>query len=127
MLEEARSRMVDVETGEKPRPIRTSHVEPPVCPPKRPGSGNANGRAVKRPSSRRAPAGMPLRHTQPEVSAQQTPPSVPSPSYSAETDSSLATFGTDGLLWLGEPSDDPFAEPGDTSAKLPPWRRGLRG
>ena len=36
-------------------------------------------------------------------------------------------FGTDELLWLGEPSGEPVAEPGDDSTKLPPWRRGLRG
>ena len=98
--------------------MRTLDDEPPARPPERPGSGAGNGRAVKRPSSKPAPA---------EISTHQTPRSVPSPSRSAETNSSPATFGTDELLWLGEPSGEPIAEPGDDSTKLPPWRRGLRG
>jgi hypothetical protein len=121
MLQEARSRLVDVETGDEPRPMRTLDEEPPVRPPARPGSRAGNGRAVKRPNSK------PLRHIQPKVSAQQTPRSVSSPSRSAETDWSPATFGTGELLWLGEPSGEPVDEPGDGSTELPPWRRGLRG
>jgi hypothetical protein len=115
MLQEARSRLVDVETGEVPRPMRTLDDEPP----EQPASGAGNGRAVKRPSSKPAPAVA-------EVST-QTPRSVPSPSPIAETGWSAATFGTDELLSLGESSGDPVAEPGEGSTKLPPWRRGLRG
>ena len=103
--------MVDVETGHEPRPMRTLDDEPPAERPERPASGVGNGRAVKRSSSKRAPAGVPLPHV-PEDSTQQTPPD---------------TFGTDELLWLDEPSGDPVPEPGDGSTKLPPWRRGLRG
>ena len=119
--------MVDVETGDEPRPMRTLDEEPPARPPERPGSGIGNGRAVKRPSSKSDPAGVPLRQMQREVSTQQTPRSVRSPSRITETDCSPATFGTDELLWLGEPSGDPITEPGNGSTKLPPWRRGLRG
>ena len=122
MLQEARSRLVDVETGDEPRPMRTLDDEPS----ERPGTRVGNGRAVKRPSSKPSPAGVPLRD-EPNVTTQQTPRSAPSPSRSAETDWSSATFGTDELLWLGEPSGDPVVEPGDSSTKLPPWRRGLRG
>lgn len=113
MLEEARSRMVDVETGDKPRPLRTLHEEPPAPPAERPEPGVGDGRVVKRPSSKR-----------PEP---QPPRSVPSPPRHAAADWNPATLGTDDLLWLGEPSGDPVAEPGDGSTKLPPWRRGLRG
>jgi hypothetical protein len=127
MLQEARSRMVDVETGDEPRPMRTLDEEPPARPPERPGPGVGDGRAAKRPRSKLAPAGKHLRHIQPRVSTQQTPPCVPSPSRSVETNRSPATFGTDGLLWLGESSGDPVAEPDDGSTELPPWRRGLRG
>jgi hypothetical protein len=119
MLQEARSRLVDVETGHEPRPMRTLDPEPPARPPERPGSGAGNGRAVKRPSSKPAPA-------VPEVST-QTPRSVPSQSPVAETGWSPAIFGTDELLSLGEPTGDAGAEPGDGPTKLPPWRRGLRG
>ena len=127
MLQEARSRMVDVETGDEPRPLRILDEEPPARPPERPGSGVGNGRAVERPSSKPDPAGMPHRHMQRKVSTQQPARSAQSPSRIAETDWSQATFGTDELLWLEEPSGDPVAEPGDGSRKLPPWRRGLRG
>jgi hypothetical protein len=113
MLQEARSRMVDVETGDEPRPMRTLDEEPTERPPERPGSAAGNGRAAKRPGSKPA--------------TQQSPPSAPSPLRSAETDWSAATFGTDELLWLEEPSGDPDAEPGDGATKLPQWRRGLRG
>jgi hypothetical protein len=120
MLQEARSRLVDVETGDEPRPMRTFAHEPPARPPGRPGSGAGNGRAVERPSSEPAPA-------VPEAPTQQPPRSVPSQSPVAETGWSPATFGTDELLTLGEPTGDAGAEPGDGSTKLPPWRRGLRG
>jgi hypothetical protein len=119
MLQEARSRLVDLETGEVPRPMRTLDDEPPARTPERPAPGAGNGRAVKRPSSKPAPAVA-------EVST-QTPRSVPSRSPIAETGWSAATFGTDELLSLGESSGDPVAEPGEGSTKLPPWRRGLRG
>jgi len=121
MLQEARSRLVDVETGVVPRPMRTLDGEPPARPPERRGSGGGNGRAVEHPSSK------PLRHIQPDVTTRQAPRSVPSASRSAQTGWSPATFGTDELLWLGEPPGDPVAEPGDGSTELPPWRRGLRG
>jgi len=121
MLQEARSRLVDVETGDEPRPMRTLDHEPPARPPGRAAAGAGNGRAVEPPSSKPAPA-------VPEVST-QTPRSVPSQSPVAETGWSPATFGfgTDELLSLGEPTGDADAEPGDGSTKLPPWRRGLRG
>ena len=112
--------MVDVETGDEPRPMRTLDDEPPAHPPERPGSGGGSGRAVKRPSSKPGPA-------VPKVSTQPAPRSVPSQPRIAETGWNSATFGTDGLLWLEEPSGDPAAEPGDGSTKLPAWRRGLRG
>jgi hypothetical protein len=118
--------MADVETGDEPRPMRTLDEEPPARLPERPGAGVGNGRAAKRPSSKPTPAGKPLRHV-PKVSAEQAPRSVPSPSRIAERDGSPATFGTDDLLWLEEPSGDRVAEPGDGSTELPPWRRGLRG
>ena len=120
MLQEARSRLVDLETGEVPRPMRTLDDEPPARTPERPAPGAGNGRAVKRPSSKPAPA-------VPEASTRQTAGSVPSQSPVAESGWSAATFGTDELLSLGEPTGDPVAEPGEGSTKLPPWRRGLRG
>ena len=119
--------MVDVETGDEPRPLRKPDEEPPARLPERPGQGIRNGRAVKGPSSKPKPAGMPLRSMQREGSTQQTPRSAQTPSPTVETDWSQATFGTDELLWLDEPSGDPVADPGDGSTKPPAWKRGLRG
>ena len=118
--------MVDVETGDEPRPLRKLDKEPPARPPERPASGGANGRSVKRPRSKPDPAGVPLRPIQREVSPQETPGSVP-PSRIPEADRTPATFGADELLWLEEPSGDPIAEPDGGSTKLPLWKRGLRG
>jgi hypothetical protein len=114
MLQEARARMVDVETGEEPRPMRTLDEEPPARPPDPPGSRVGNRRAAKRPSSKR-------------VSTVQSPPSVPAPSPIAGRRWNVAALDTGKLLWLGDPSGDPFAEPADGSTEIAPWRRGLRG
>src|ERR671911_558918 len=86
MLQEARSRMVDVETGDEPRPLRTLDEEPPARPPERPGRGVGNGRVLKRARSKPGPAGMPLGHMQRKVSTQQPARSAQSPSRIAGTD-----------------------------------------
>jgi hypothetical protein len=127
MLQEARARMVDVETGDEPRPTRTLDEEPPARPLGPPGSGVGNRRAAKRPSSNLVSAEIPLRRAQPKVSRQQAPRSVPARSRIAATDWSPTTFGTDELLWLEDPSGDTVAEAGDGSTSIAPWRRGLRG
>ena len=118
--------MADVETGDEPRPMRTLNEEPPARPLDPPRSGGGNGRAVKRPSSNPAAAEKPGR-PQAEVAAQQVPPSVPAPTPIAWPRRSTPELDTGELLWLGDPSGDPFAEPGDGSNGSLPWRRGLRG
>ena len=118
--------MVDVETGDEPRPMRTLDEEPPAGPPERPRPGVLNGRAVKRPSSKPAPAGTPPRHM-PKLSARQAPRSVPSSSRIAETDWSPATFGTDELLWLDGPSGDTGASSGDGSTTKTCEQAGVSG
>ena len=117
--------MVDVETGDEPRAMRTLDEDPPARPPE-PRSVVRNGRAVKRPSFKPTPAGMPLRHV-PKVSTEQAPRSVPAPSRIAEPEASVPLLGTGELLWLGDPPGDMSAEPGDGSTGIAPWRRGLRG
>jgi hypothetical protein len=114
MLQEARARMVDVETGHETGPMRAlaeESQEPPASPVR-------SGRGVKRPRSKPAPAApeQPL-HPVPE----------PAPSHNASPEPSGPMFGTDELLWLGDPSTDSVVEPGDGSAENAPWRRGLRG
>ena len=122
MLQEARARMVDVETGFEPRPMRSLEQEP------EPPSGAApsrthDGRTVERPSPTPAPAAAaaPQRPLPPEASPQPAPPPMPSPEPSAPT------FGDDTLLWLGDPPDDAAADQGDGPPDAAPWRRGLRG
>jgi hypothetical protein len=118
MLQEARSRMVDVETGDEPRPMRTlrdASAEPPSELPGRRAGGN---RAVKRPSAAPAP-----------VAAQAPPPSAPerAPSRSAGSEPTADSLFTDEVLWLGDPTDDTAADAGSDSTGIAPWRRGLRG
>ena len=122
MLEEARARMADVETGDRPRALRTLEEQPPV-------SLVRNGRAVKRPSSKPAAAAARHARAQPGPCTQEPPRSVPEPAPCriAGADSSAGMLGTDELLWLEDPSRGVFAGPGEGSAGIAPWRRGLRG
>jgi hypothetical protein len=127
MLEEARARMADVETGDQPRALRT--LEEPSPPPS-PGASRArNGRAVKRPTSKPDGAATRRGQAQPGPSTHEAPRSVPvtAPDRIAGAGSSAATLGDHELLWLQDPSRAAFAEPGDGSAGIAGWRRGLRG
>ena len=126
MLEEARARMADVETGDQPRALRTLEEQPPPSP----GASRArNGGAVKRPSSKPAAAAARRGQAQPEPSTQEAPRRVPEPApyRIAGPEPSAATLGSHELLWLEDPSRAAFAEPGDGSTGIAPWRRGLRG
>ena len=106
--------MVDVETGDEPRPMRTLHEESPAPPPEPAGRRARNGRAVKRPSSEPAP-----------IAAQPSPPLLPEPAPTriAAEFQGLSYGGDDGLLWLGDPPD----ESGAGTPGIAPWKRGLRG
>jgi hypothetical protein len=127
MLEEARARMADVETGDQPRPLRT--LEEPSQPSSPGVSPARNGRAVGQPSSSPAVVGTRRCQAQPEASTQEAPRKVPEPvpDRIAGADSGAATLGSHELLWLEDPSRGVFAEPCDGSAGIAPWRRGLRG
>ena len=117
MLEEARARMVDVETGDEPRPLRTLDEEPATPP----GPRVSNGRAARRPSPKPAAAAARRHRSQPEDPTHEVPLPVPEPGASA------ATFGNGELLWLEDQPGHMVAEPGNGSAEIAPWRRGLRG
>ena len=117
MLVEARARLVDVETGDAPRAMRPLEEEPP--PPRA-----ANGRAVKRPSAGHGPAAAEGGRAQREIPPVETPRP---PTEAAPPDAAAADLGTDGLLWLEDPSGDSSVEPGDGAVGAAPWRRGLRG
>ena len=117
MLREARARMVDVETGERPTGMRPLEVDPPPEAPR--PHRNA---AVKRP-------------TEPEPGAEprdEPPgrPERPSPLDSGPKEgASAGPFGADGLLWLEDsPSEGDAPAAGDDGEQpSQPWRRGLRG
>jgi hypothetical protein len=99
MLREARARMVDVETGERPEAMRPL-VEEETPPP-------------QEPRRRR----LPVKRT-PEPQAPPEPPArvVPEPPRTVPID-------TERLLWLEDsPSDEDSSPAGDE-----PWKRGLRG
>ena len=121
MLQEARARLVDVETGFEPRPMRSLTEEPEPPPEPAAGARTSAGGSAKLPGPKPAPAAAPRRPARPEAAPEPPPSRVPSPEPSA------APFGDDALLWLGDPSDDGEAEPGDGSQDIAPWRRGRRG
>jgi hypothetical protein len=100
MLEEARARMVDVETGEATRPMRPLPDE----------SAPAE---VERPPAK--PARIPRAQVEPsaEPVPEDPPPSPP------------ARLGPDEVLSLGDAPEEPVPPPpGDDPDG---WRRGLRG
>lgn len=118
MLEEARARLVDVDTGYAPRAMRALEEERPI---ERPATRNGNGRAVKRPSTS---DGSAADAAQPEISPAEEPVPAPQPD---PVDAAAALLGTGGLLWLEDSSTDSSDEPGNDSTASAPWRRGLRG
>jgi hypothetical protein len=127
MLQEARARMVDVETGVEPRQMRTLDEEPPATPPEPPASRVSDGRAVKRPSSKPARVAASRARPQPEGPTQEVPLPVPAPSRIVGPNPSAAMLGDDEVLWLEDQPGHTVTEPGDGSTGMPPWRRGLRG
>jgi hypothetical protein len=113
MLGEARARLVDVETGERPRGMRPLAVDPPPVAPRRADAGAA---------TRRQP-----RPIEPETAVSDGTPAPDS--AGATLDASGAPFGIDGLLSLEDPAngDAAFEAGQDGDAESRPWRRGLRG
>jgi hypothetical protein len=129
MLQEARARMVDVETGVEPGPMRTPADTTPTPSPEPPALRASPDRAVKRPSPKPARVAASRARPQPEAPTQEVPIPVsdPAPSPIAEPDPSEVTLGGDQLLWLEDQPGHTVAEPGDGSKEIIPWRRGLRG
>jgi hypothetical protein len=114
MLREARGRMVDVETGERPEGMRPLPVDPPADAPRR------RDAAVKRPTEPRSDG--PERRDEPA----ERPKSIVA---ERADDLSAAAFGTDGLLWLEDSTsgDNPAAAGDESDLTSQRWRRGLRG
>ena len=125
MLQEVRSRLVDVETGVEPHQMRTLH-EGTVATPLEPSSQVTEGRAEKPSRSK------PVRHAasprpQPEDSTQEMPSPVPVPSRVAGPDPTAAMLGDDEVFWLDDQPGLTETKSADGSTRVAPWRRGLRG
>jgi hypothetical protein len=115
MLAEARARMVDVETGERPKRMRPRTEDPDPGPPPEPRERRR--RVPVKPPAERAPRGEPV--DRPRSAEPETP-----------DDAGVALPpGTDGLLWLEDPASDGDASAAraDDDPESQPWRRGLRG
>jgi hypothetical protein len=128
MLREARARMVDVETGERPGEMRPLAVDPPDEAPRR-----QRDAAVKRPTEPPSSLSEQSREraAPPRSSGPQTSPRDGSRPLDLRPgdDSNAASFGTDGLLWLEDSASEVDASPArdDDDLESRPWRRGLRG
>jgi len=124
MLQEARARLADVETGDEPRPMRALQE---ASEPPQPGSRVSGGHAVKRSGSTPAAVAAPRGRPRPEAPIREQPQPVSAPPAIAGPDTSAAGLGTEELLWLEDASDRSIAGPDDDSTGIAPWRRGLRG
>ena len=127
MLQEARVRLVDVETGDEPRPMRTLQDASAASEPPQPASRVPYRRAVKR--SRPTPAPVAVSRDRPRLEAPtpEQPPPVSAPSPTAGPDPDAPVLGTEELLWLEDRPGHSVAEPGNGSTGTEPWRQGLRG
>lgn len=123
MLAEVRARMVDVDTGSPPQPLRPlREAEPPP----------ATTRPTKRPPTMRPEptrdAGVEPREAAP---AQQSSHSAGAPTEDRSGDRRVESdeappllVDPDHVLWL---EDSPDATENPPGSELPRWRRGLRG
>jgi hypothetical protein len=130
MLEEARARMVDVETGYPSitmRPLdgdRRSATPPPRRrEPAAPRSPTVPERRVTADRRTPAPPRLPAPPERPVAPATDSSPAA------LEVDARDEALPTEDLLWLDYSPAVPFirASSASGSQPLPPWRRGLRG
>jgi hypothetical protein len=105
MLAEARARLVDVETGERPRAMRPLAADLPA---------DLHPEPARRPAVKRPPA--------PKTPEPAAPAPAPAPWTIADADASANGFPDGGLLSLGDEPPDP---PSDSTPAR--WKRGLRG
>jgi hypothetical protein len=105
MLGEVRARMVDIDTGYPPQPVRRLREAEPAP---------ATTRPTKRPAAAR-PKPAPAAEQPLEAPPQESPP------VAGETP---APVEPDHVLWLDD-STDTTGSP--AASDMPRWRRGLRG
>jgi hypothetical protein len=135
MLTEARARLVDVETGEPPRAMRSLAAAPPAESPEPPPRRTAGAGPPKRAPERRAATaekregdvGSPV--TPPVAKATAPPVDAGDEPLIARPESSADSLGTGDVLWLEDSPTDDSASAGERGggANAYPWRRGLRG
>jgi hypothetical protein len=116
MLREIRARAVDVETGERPTPVRPRNPDA-VAPP----AEAVPDRAKPRGTRPQPPAIAPI----PAPAPAPAPIVEPRSRADAGRDGRIDLLEQGGVLCLGEP---PAAMPERTGRVVsPPWARGLRG
>lgn len=123
VLMEARSRAVDLDTGETPRAMPVRQPTPAPIAHKPPTRQRPAGAARRVPC---APAPAPVEPAPPEL--ELAPHASAAGSHQREQ-----PLSTDGLLWLDDtqlPLDDSLHLPTQPRAgrrAVPPWTLGLRG
>jgi hypothetical protein len=135
MLTEARARMVDVETGERPRAMRPLEEDPPpAVASERPARRAAKNEAPKRsPEHTAEKRGLdvkpPAEHDIPAANGEPMPVGDGEHPPIAHPDPGASPPGSDDVLWLEDSPEDGStpADEIDGDARSHPWRRGLRG
>ena len=122
MLDEVRARMVDVDTGFPPQPLRRRREAEPAP---------ATTRPAKRPAAPRPQPALDAGVEPLEAPTQESPPAAgeitEDRAEDRRTDGDEATPGLiepDHVLWLDDGTDTTGSPEG---SDLPRWRRGLRG
>ena len=124
VLMEARSRAVDVDTGEKPRAMPAREPMPAAPTTHKPPTRHRPAVATRR--VRCAPAPTPV---EPAPAVRELAPHA----FAAGSHQREHPLATDGLLWLDDaqlPLDDSLHLPTQPRAgrrAVPPWALGLRG
>jgi hypothetical protein len=106
MLGEVRARMVDIDTGFPPQPLRRPRESEPAP---------ATARPAKRPAAKRPKPALDAPVEPLEAPPHEAPPAA------GETP---VPVDPDHVLWLDDPTDTAGSPP---ASDLPRWRRGLRG
>jgi hypothetical protein len=118
MLDEVRARMVDVDTGFPPQPLRRRRETEPAP---------ATTRPAKRPAAPRPQPALDAGVEPPEAPPQESPSAAGEATEDRRIDGDVATpvlSEPDHVLWLDDPADTAGSP---AASDLPRWRRGLRG
>jgi hypothetical protein len=121
IMREIRARAVDVEIGERPRPVRPRNPDAETSP------GEAAGPERSKPRARTPRQVTVTQARAVDRPTEIQPPKPPSPPAAAPAgrDGRVDLLELGGVLCLGEPPAE--APQGTGRVASPPWARGLRG